>query len=320
MFTTTCHVAVGLCLTAGLIASAQWDVFTQGAEAEVMKKTMKVPGGSLYYEVRGSGPVLLMIPGGPADADVFAGIAPILAERYTVVTYDPRGNSRSTLDGPPDEWRAEVHADDANLLLRALGTQPAYVFGSSGGALVGLALATRHADRVQTLVAHEPPATALLPDRERHRIASQEIYEVYKRDGAGPAMAKFLAQAGLEGVPREGAGPQAQPGPEMAAMMARMANNVDLFLAHTLRQVGEWIPDIAALRAGPVRVIVAAGSASRGQLAHDTTVALAERLGTQVVEFPGGHGGFGSHAAAFAEKLNEVLRRSDSASGDAVRK
>lgn len=34
-------------------------------------ETLKVPGASLYYEVRGSGPVLLMMPGGPADAGAF---------------------------------------------------------------------------------------------------------------------------------------------------------------------------------------------------------------------------------------------------------
>ena len=37
--------------------------------------TLKVPGASLYYETRGSGPVLLIIPGGPQDAGVFADVA-----------------------------------------------------------------------------------------------------------------------------------------------------------------------------------------------------------------------------------------------------
>src|ERR1700687_1311135 len=60
-----------------------------GSKSEILK----LPGTRLYYEVRGSGPVLLMIPGGPADAGVFAGIASILADRYTGVAYDPRGNS-----------------------------------------------------------------------------------------------------------------------------------------------------------------------------------------------------------------------------------
>ncbi|MGN6175885.1 MAG: alpha/beta fold hydrolase [Streptosporangiaceae bacterium] len=63
--------------------------------------TLKVPGASLYHEIRGSGPVLLLICGGVYDAAGYAGLAQQLADRYTVVTYDRRGNSRSPLDGPP---------------------------------------------------------------------------------------------------------------------------------------------------------------------------------------------------------------------------
>ena len=74
---------------------------------------LKVPGARLYYEVQGSGPVLLMIPGGPTDAGIFAGLAGFLANRFMVVSYDPRGNSRSNLDGPPEYQQMDVHGDDA---------------------------------------------------------------------------------------------------------------------------------------------------------------------------------------------------------------
>ena len=63
----------------------------------VQSQTLKVPGARIYYEIYGSGPVLLMIPGGPADAGVFTALAQCLADRYTCVPYDPRGNSRSDL-------------------------------------------------------------------------------------------------------------------------------------------------------------------------------------------------------------------------------
>src|SRR5690349_17678061 len=102
---------------------------------------LKVPGASLYYQIQGSGPVLLMIPGGPTDANIFAGIAPRLSDRYTVVTYDPRGLSRSKLDVLPEDQRiVEIFADDAHRLLAAVRSEPAFVFGNSGGALLGLAL------------------------------------------------------------------------------------------------------------------------------------------------------------------------------------
>src|SRR5215831_14532294 len=64
--------------------------------------TLKVPGASLYYEITGSGPPLL-IPGAPADAGAFGAIAAQLADRYTVMTYDWRGSSRSPLDEPPGD-------------------------------------------------------------------------------------------------------------------------------------------------------------------------------------------------------------------------
>jgi pimeloyl-ACP methyl ester carboxylesterase len=101
--------------------------------------TLKVPGASLYYEVSGSGPLLLLIAGAPADASGFAGIAGQLTDRYTVVAYDWRGAARSPLDAPPNDLPdgglpMQVQADDAERLLAALADGPAYVLGCSGGA------------------------------------------------------------------------------------------------------------------------------------------------------------------------------------------
>jgi pimeloyl-ACP methyl ester carboxylesterase len=79
--------------------------------------TLQVPGASLYYEVTGSGPLLLMIAGAPADAGVFALIAAQLADRYRVVTYDWRGSARSPVDEPPGDLPGglpmRVQGDDA---------------------------------------------------------------------------------------------------------------------------------------------------------------------------------------------------------------
>ncbi len=96
-------------------------------------QTLKVPGATLYYETRGSGLVLLLIAGGGTDAGVFEAVAHVLAHDYTVVTYDPRGNSRSPLDGPPTDQQIAVHSDDARRLLSTTASGPAAVFGSSSG-------------------------------------------------------------------------------------------------------------------------------------------------------------------------------------------
>ena len=161
---------------------------------------LRVPGASLYYEVRGSGPVLLMMPGGPADAGAFRRIAEPLESHYTVVTYDPRGLSHSTLDGPlQDDRIVEIFADDVHRLLTAAAKEGADVFASSGGAVIGLELAVRHPGQVRTLVAHEPPAPALMADPARERAAMAEIVETFRTAGIGPAMRKFMVQTRIRG-------------------------------------------------------------------------------------------------------------------------
>jgi pimeloyl-ACP methyl ester carboxylesterase len=268
--------------------------------------TLRVPGACLYYEIRGSGSALLLISGGPTDADVYAGLAPVLADNYTIVTYDPRGNSRSTAESPAKDWGIDVHGDDAARLLDAIGKGPADVFGNSGGALVGLNLAARYPEKVRAVVAHEPPAVELLPDAAAHRARSQEVYDTYRNQGVGPAMQKFLALAGLKGgpPPHAAAGP---PSPEVMERMARMGRNMELFLGHGMQEAGGFVPDIAALRAGSPRILIAGGEASGDQLAYRAAVAVAERLGTTIMRFPGDHGGFTTHPEAFAVRLQEVL-------------
>jgi len=270
---------------------------------------LTVPGARLYYEVRGSGPVLLLIPGGPADAGIFAGLAGVLADRYTVVPYDPRGNSRSVLDGPPEDQRMDVHGDDAAQLLAALSGEPAYVLGSSGGAQIGLNLAARYPARVHTLVAHEPPCVELLPDAAEPRVFVEGVYDTYRMHGVGPAMQTFAAGAGLGGGPQPGeaASPSPRP-PEMQDAFGRIMGNMDFFLAHGMKPISLYIPDVPTLRAGSTRVVVGVGETSTGQLAHRTAVALAGRLGAAPVTFPGGHGGYVDQPTAFAETLHRVLR------------
>lgn len=64
----------------------------------VKNGTLQVPRASIYYEVRGKWPVPLMIHGGGGGADKFLKVADHLADWYTVVTYDRRGQRIYRLD------------------------------------------------------------------------------------------------------------------------------------------------------------------------------------------------------------------------------
>ncbi len=283
--------------------------------------TLRVPGANLYHEVRGSGPVLLLICGGVYDAAGYAGLAQQLAGRYTVVTYDRRGNSRSPLDGARALQSIEVHGDDAHRVLSAAGVtadEPAHVFGNSSGAMIGLDLAARHPEQVRTLVAHEPPLFELLPDRDRWRMVVRNVADAFAREGAGGAMqvlgtafaASGDAAPDLEGrMPGGAEAPHGEPDPATTAMLARVEKNMEFFIGYEVPTFNQYVPDIAALLRSSTRVVPAVGEASKGQPPYQAAFAVAERLGTEPAVFPGDHGGFGAQPEAFAARLHEVLSR-----------
>jgi pimeloyl-ACP methyl ester carboxylesterase len=278
--------------------------------------TLKVRGAELYYEVQGSGPMLLVIPGGPQDAGVFAELSQKLADRYSVVAYDPRGNSRTVTDAPPGELDVGQQADDAAALIDALGGGDAYVFGTSGGAQIGLDLAARHPAKVRALVAHEPPAIMLLDDPSEMLAADKDIYDTYKSDGVDATMAKFFGMSGLEAGAEHGDAPQGETAnsdgppefdmpPEAAETFARVSGNFEYWLAHGMLPLSVYKPDIATLKVGRPRIVVAIGAESAGQPIEQMALALAAKLGTRPATFPGDHMGFEPHAEAFADRLHE---------------
>lgn len=275
------------------------------AAAEVETLMLEVPGARLHYEVRGSGPVLLCIPGGPADSGAFSKLAQQLANTYRVVTYDPRGLSRSPLTGPFEDARTiEVNADDAHRLIAAVTNGKADVLASSGGAVISLELARSHSDQIATLVAHETPCAAVLPDPAGARKEFIDITDTYRTAGLGAAFLKFMAHTRIRGGPPP---QQGEPSPEQMEAMAVMQRNMDFWFGHTMRAIGLYQPDFEALKKASCRIVSGVGTESRGEIAHDGGLGLARRLGSEPAVFPGAHGGFESHAPEFAARLREVL-------------
>ncbi len=273
--------------------------------------TLEAPGAVLHYDVRDNGdaghPVLLLI-GSPMGASGFAALAGQFADR-TVVTYDPRGTERSQrTDGEPPGSVPGEHAEDVRRLIQALDAGPADVFGSSGGAVNALALVARHPRLIRTLVAHEPPAAQELPDREPVLAACAGIRQTYQSSGFGPAMATFIALVSHPGpIPPGFPGPPA-PDPAAFGLPAHDDGSRDdpLLGLHMTACAGHR-HDFDALRAAPTRIILGVGTQSGQLMAGRAAVAVAERLGTTPVTFPGGHDGFLSDPGAFAEVLRTAL-------------
>jgi pimeloyl-ACP methyl ester carboxylesterase len=278
---------------------------------------LDVGDGKVYYEVRGSGPLLLVI-GQPMTSSPFAAVADLLAEDHTVVTYDPHGLGQSFTDQPLDLVTPEVEAEDLAKIIDAVDGGPADVFGTSGGAVAGLALVANHPDKVRTLIAHEPPVGELLPDAAQARAAVDDIEEAYRAYGSGAAWGKFISLVIHDGPIPDGGPPPATwppPGVELPQDAAPPEPSVkqqaddETFFLRMLKPFTRYSPTVEALRSGP-RVVIAVGAASRGEMARRSADALAERLGQTATPFPGDHGGFMSDPPTFAAAIREVLAQS----------
>ena len=279
--------------------------------------TLDVPGAVLTYDVRrndaSTEPILFLI-GSPMGAAGFGTLCGFFTDR-TIVTYDPRGSERSTKADPTTESTPDQHADDLHRIITALGGGPVDLFASSGGAVNALALVAKHPEDVRTLVAHEPPAAAVLPDRENAMAAARAINETYRRSGFGAGMAHFIAVVQHEGPFPDDYAALPPPDPAMFGMPTEDdGSRTDVLLAQNMITCTHYEHDFDALRKASTQIVMAAGAEGEGTMANRGAKEVARRLGTEPVIFPSHHGGFlggeygqAGEPEAFAAKLREVL-------------
>ncbi|MEO3817368.1 alpha/beta hydrolase [Plantactinospora sp. B24E8] len=286
---------------------------------EAQTHTLAVPGADLVYDVRGplppagGRPSLLMI-GQPMTAEGFDALAAHFTDR-TVVTYDPRGLGRSTRSDGRSEHTPQQQAADLHLLIEALGTGPVDVFGSSGGAVTALELVAAYPGDVVTLVAHEPPINAVLPDAAGAERARAAFHEAYQAKGAGAGMASFIAMTSWQGEFTDAYFAQPAPDPAMFGLPTEDdGSRDDPLLSKNSWAITDYRPDAAVLTAALTRIVIAVGEESAGTYTARTSLGLAALLGQEATVFPSHHGGFlgGAFGYAgkpeeFAAKLREVL-------------
>ncbi|MFF5177828.1 alpha/beta fold hydrolase [Micromonospora sp. NPDC000316] len=286
---------------------------------EPQAHTLAIAGVDLVYDVRGplppadGLPVLLMI-GQPMTAEGFDALAPHFPDR-TVVTYDPRGLGRSIRTDGRSDHTPQRQAADLHLLIEALDAGGVDVFASSGGAVTALELVATHPDDVVTLVAHEPPINAVLPDATGAERARAAFYEAYQAGGTGAGMASFIAMTSWQGEFTDAYFAQPTPDPAMFGLPTEDdGGRDDPLLSQNSWAITDYRPDASALTAAPTRIVVAVGEESAGTYTARTALGTAALLGQEAVVFPSHHGGFlgGEFGYAgkpeeFAARLREVL-------------
>jgi pimeloyl-ACP methyl ester carboxylesterase len=278
-------------------------------QAEVTTGRVSTEGDEIYFEVRGRGPAVLMISGGLGDAGIYSFVANRLADEFRVITYDRRGQSRSTRRDPQN-FSVGQQSRDGVAVLRAAGEESAIVFGSSSGAIIALEMGRSQPQVVEALIAHEPPTLRVLPDADRWLAFIAKIYLTALTVGHDQALTDFMASMAL---------PPTVPDRELAGSTVfqeiqerQRANSSSEFgLREELLPCCHYKPDVEALRRNGVKVVLAIGKMTQDAGAYygRTVTILAGQLGCETVVFPGHHGSHMVNPGGWAEALRKVLHR-----------
>jgi len=161
-----------------------------------------VNGVELYYELTGTGDPLVLVHGSYTDHASWQSVAPGLAERHRVLSFDRRGHSRS--ERPTAQGARRTDEDDLAALVRELDLGPVHLVGSSYGGSIALGLAARRPELVRTVAVHEPPLLGVAePGSTLARTAATTLATMHslageiRRGDAEAATARFIEEIAL---------------------------------------------------------------------------------------------------------------------------
>ncbi|MFB6876442.1 alpha/beta fold hydrolase [Streptomyces sp. NPDC056323] len=155
-----------------------------------MDKVFSSDGTAIAYEQQGSGPAVVLVGGAFMTRGDSAALAGLLAERFTVITYDRRGRGDS---GDSAAYDVQREVEDLDALIERVGGE-AMVFGLSSGAVLALEAVARGSS-VSRLALYEPP---FIVDTTRAPLPADyvdHLKALVAREAFGDAVAYFMTAA-----------------------------------------------------------------------------------------------------------------------------
>lgn len=135
------------------------------------------PDTRLFYQISGSGPVLLFLHGNGEDHTIFNELIFRLQENFTCIQLDSRGHGQST--GPTPE-SYEALTNDVDAFIKAMNINEVNIIGFSDGAIIGTLLAIRQTVYLKKLIAIglnlSPDTIKANYQKEIHQLIQEEPY------------------------------------------------------------------------------------------------------------------------------------------------
>lgn len=135
-------------------------------------------GVSIYYEVEGHGPPLVLAHGATGDTTFWRGYGYTdrLREDFTIILFDARGHGRSDKPHAAEAYDYRLMVGDVITILDTLGVSKTHYWGYSMGGNSGLGLAKHHPERLLSLIVGGADPLQL-PEREREPSPLLAIFQ-----------------------------------------------------------------------------------------------------------------------------------------------
>ena len=274
-------------------------------------------GDDLYYKVRGRGKPLLFIAPAGGNGDGYYPVAKELSDKYKVITYDRRANTRSTMNFPND-FDIRQQSRDALAVLEASGEKTAVVIGNSSGAVIALDMAAAYPEAVYAAIIHEAATPGILPDTEAEKWKAFFLacYDVAKRKGASHGAMKFYFGVELPAIRLmwdtlkvNKYMRQDKTTCDVERIPSGKAS--DFLILNELLPVTGFLPDFDALKTGGVKLFIGCGKygIKRNAWYYRTSIIMAQQLSCEFVTFPGHHGEYMGKYKPWAKVVRETVQK-----------
>ena len=173
-------------------------------------------GVNIYYEVYGSGAVLLLTHGYSATAQMWKGNIEALSKKHMLVTWDMRGHGQSDYPADPSAYSEEATIADMAAILDKVGAKKAIVGGLSLGGYMSLVFHRAHPERVSALLIIDTgPGFKKDDAREAWNKRARETGDRYDKEGlavlsSGSAERAYAVHRSADGLARAARGMLAQ--------------------------------------------------------------------------------------------------------------
>jgi 3-oxoadipate enol-lactonase len=139
-----------------------------------------------HARLEGEGPPITLIHGIGASTDSWAGVVPLLSDRFACLSYDLRGHGRSEV--VPGRYGLEAYIEDLAALLDDRGIEDTHLAGHSLGGVIAQAFALRYPERTKSAILVSTAACRTADERE----AILALARTVAREGAGFIMERAM--------------------------------------------------------------------------------------------------------------------------------